>query len=261
MLPGDMDASSGTTFFNVIVHENELPVFNQDSSLGPAERRGKQNFSSWMFSTVFFLFYLPSASTEAQTGLNLSEVLGLSPSQLLACLLVFWAGLSLFYGLLWVIHQLLPYSSVNLLYLVKSSLIFFLYSFYLCCYFRGILGKPAREHIHQGHDESCLELFWPHVFVSPPKSTHVLLWCPQPEPQRPSRYHYLNMQSTLSFIPSEETILPRTEIPTTRKKRQFDIFLTVWKFLEPKKPFILHSGSYWIKAGGKKPIHSPYAAW
>lgn len=89
MLPGDMDASSGTTFFNVIVHENELPVFNQDSSLGPAERRGKQNFSLWMFSTVFFLFYLPSASTEAQTGLNLSEVLGLSPSQLLACLLVF----------------------------------------------------------------------------------------------------------------------------------------------------------------------------
>lgn len=141
------------------------------------------------------------------------------------------------------------------------SYFFFLYSFYLCCYFRGILGKPASEHIHQGHDESCLELFWPHVFVSPPKSPHVLLWCPQPEPQRPSRYHYLNMQSTLSFIPSEETILPRTEIPTTRKKRQFDIFLTVWKFLEPKKPFILHSGSYWIKAGGKKSIHSPYAAW
>lgn len=78
-----------------------------------------------MFSTVFFLFYLPSASIQLQTGLNLSEVLGLSPSQLLACLLAFWAELSLFYGLLWVIHQLLPYSSVNLFYLVKSSLIFF----------------------------------------------------------------------------------------------------------------------------------------
>lgn len=102
-----------------------------------------------MFCTVFVLFYLPSASIEAQTGLNLSEVLGLSPSQLLACLLAFSAELFLFYGLLWVIHQLLPYSSVNLFYLVKSSLIFFLYSFYLCCYFRGILGKPASEHICQ----------------------------------------------------------------------------------------------------------------
>lgn len=39
MLPGDIDASLGTTFFNVIVHENELPVFHQDSSLGPAKRR------------------------------------------------------------------------------------------------------------------------------------------------------------------------------------------------------------------------------
>lgn len=41
MLPGDMDASSGTTFFNVILHENEIPVFNQDSSLGPVKRRVK----------------------------------------------------------------------------------------------------------------------------------------------------------------------------------------------------------------------------
>lgn len=177
-----------------------------------------------MFSTVFFLFYLPPASIQLQTGLNLSEVLGLSPSQLLACLLAFWAELSLFYGLLWVIHQLLPYSSVNLFYLVKSSLFFFfLYSFYLYCYFRGILGKPASEHICQatmshvwnysGHMDLSFLL---HMYFSD---------VPSPNPRDTWRYHYLNHVKHPVFYSLWGKNAPQNWDPNHKKEKAIEHFL------------------------------------
>lgn len=82
-------------------------------------------------------------------------------------MLAFGAQLSLFYGLLWVIHQLLSYSSADLFDLVKFSLILSIFLLSLLLFFRGILGKPASgyvlkaimSHVWNFSDHMYLSLF------------------------------------------------------------------------------------------------------
>lgn len=125
------------------------------------------------------------------------------------------------FSILWIV---MAHSSIPALQFCQLALsgeifsYFFLYSFYLCCYFRGILGKPASEHIHQ----AMMSHVWnysDHMYSSLLPRVHMYFSdVPSPNPRDPGDTIILICKAPCLLFPLRKEFSPELRSQPQERK-------------------------------------------